>query len=219
MKWAALLLLAGSVWAGDDPRLTYSKSFPGSTPAFVMVTLEKNGDAEYREAPDDDQPLKFKLEDADAQTVFGLAEKLDYFKHPLESPLKVAFMGTKTFRYESGAVKNEVKYNYSEDLSAQALQDWFERMCESAQYRVELERTAKYDHLGVVHALSLLGSAMDRKRLVALDQFLPMLDRISNNEIYMHTARAQAAEMAEAIRAGKSAANDQPPAKPPAPQP
>jgi hypothetical protein len=214
MKWAALFLLAGAVWAGDDPRLTYTKSFPGSTPAYVMVTLEKNGDTEYRDAPDDDQPLRFKLADADAQTVFGLAEKLDLFKHPLESPLKVAFMGTKTFRYEQGTVKNEVKFNYSEDPSAQALQDWFERMCESAQYRIELERTAKYDHLGVVHALSLLGSALDRKRLVALDQYLPMLDRISNNETYMHTARAQAAGIAETIRAGKSPANEPAPKQP-----
>jgi len=214
MKWAAVFLVAAALHAADDPRLVYSKSFPGSVPAFVLVTLEKNGDIEYREAPDDDQPLKFKLSDADAQTVFGLAEKLDYFKHPLESPLKVAFMGTKTFRYENGDTKTEVKFNFSEDLSAQALQDWFERICESAQYRIELERTAKYDRLGVVHALGLLGSALDRKRLVGLDQYLPVLDRISNSESYMHTARAQAAEIAETIRAAKSAGNE-PAAKPP----
>ena len=217
MKWiACCFLLAGALWAGDDPRLTYTKSFPGSTPAFVMVTLEKNGDTDYREAADDDQPLKFKLADADTQTVFGLAEKLDFFKHPLESPLKVAFMGAKTFRYESGAAKTEVKFNFSEDSTAQALLDWFERMCESAQYRIELERTAKYDRLGVVHALNLLGSALDRKRLLGLDQYLPMLDRISKNESYMHTARTQAAEIAETIRAAKPAANDPAPAKPPA---
>jgi hypothetical protein len=214
MKWVALLLAAGALWAGDDPRLIYTKSFPGSVPAFVMVTLEKNGDAEYRDAPDDDSPLKFKLAEAETQAVFGLAEKLDYFKHPLESPLKVAFMGAKTFRYENGATRNEAKFNFSEDSAAQALQDWFERMCESAQYRIELERTAKYDHLGVVHALTLLESALDRKRLVALEQYLPMLDRIGNNESYMHTARTQAAEIAEAIRAGKPAANDPPAAKP-----
>jgi hypothetical protein len=220
MKCAALLvagaLLAGALFAADEPRLVYSKAFPGSTPAFAMITLEKNGASDYREAADDDQPLKFKLADADVQAVFGLAEKLDYFKHPLESPIKVAFMGTKTFRYENGAVKSEVKYNFSEDPSAQALQDWFERMCESAQYRIELERAARYDRLGVVHALTLLGSALDRKRLVALDQYLPMLDRISNNESYMHTARVQASEISETIRGGKPAANDPAPAKPPA---
>ena len=43
---------------------------------------------------------------------------------------------------------------------------------------------------------------MDRKRLVGLEQFLPMLDRIAKNETYMHTARMKAAEMAAAIRGG-----------------
>ena len=47
----------------------------------------------------------------------------------------------------------------------------------------------------------LLESAIERKRLVALDQYLPMLDKIAKNETYMHTARARAAEIAEAIRA------------------
>jgi hypothetical protein len=164
------------------------------------VTLAQNGDAEYREAPDEDNPLKFHLTEAETHAVFGLAEKLDYFKHPLESPVKVAFMGTKTFRYENGEGKNEVKFNYSEDLQARELMDWFERMGESAEHRIELERTAKYDRLGVLKALLLLESAMDRKRLVGTDQYLPMLDRIAKNESYMHTARARAEEIAEAIR-------------------
>lgn len=213
MKWAVLLAVAGALWA-DDGRLIYTKTFPNSTPAFVMVTLEKNGDAEYREAPDDQLPLKFKMPDADAQTMFGLAEKLDYFKHPVESPVKVAFMGSKTFRYENGATQNEVKFNFSEDPAAQALQDWFERMSESAQHRMELERAAKYDRLGVMKALTLLESAIDRKRMVALDQFLPVLDRVSNSESYMHAARAIAAEIGEYIRNAKSPANQAPAAKP-----
>jgi hypothetical protein len=41
---------------------------------------------------------------------------------------------------------------------------------------------------------------MDRKRLVGMDQFLPMLERIARNESYMHAARERAAEIAEAIR-------------------
>ncbi len=127
---------------------------------------------------------------------------MDYFKRPVESGLKVAFMGTKTFRCETGGEKHEVQFNYSEDPSARAMWEWFERMTESAQHRIDLDRAAKYDHLGVVKALNLLGSAMDRKRLVGLDQYLPTLDRIAKNETYMHTARARASEIAEFIRAG-----------------
>jgi hypothetical protein len=201
-----LFLFAVAAFAADG-RLFFSREFPGSTPAYIQVTLTKAGDAEYREAADDDLPIKFKLDSAPAQEVFGLAEKLDFFKHPLESPLKVAFMGTKTFRIENGGEKSEVKFNYSENKDAQALQDWFERMAESAQHRIELERTAKYDRLGVVNALTILESALQRDRVVAPEQFLPLLDRIVANENYMHTARARASEIAEGIRAIK------PPAK------
>jgi hypothetical protein len=200
MKWTLILLFANVLFAGDGPRLFYSRSFPGSVPAYFEVKLAQNGDAEYREAPDEDNPLQFHLTEAETHEVFGLAEKLDYFKHPLESPVKVAFMGTKTFRYENSEGKNEVKFNFTEDPQARDLLDWFERMGESAEHRIELERTAKYDRLGVLKSLLLLESAMDRKRLVGMDQYLPMLDRIAKNESYMHTARERAAGMAEAIR-------------------
>jgi hypothetical protein len=73
-------------------------------------------------------------------------------------------------------------------------------MAESAEHRENVERAAKYDHLGLVEAINLLASAYERRRLVALDQFLPILDRVAKNETYMHTARALAAEIAEAIR-------------------
>ncbi len=203
MKWILILLFAGTLVAGDGPRLVYTKSFPGSSPEFMEVTLDKTGNAEYRDKADDELPLKFRLTGAETQEVFGLAEKLEYFKHPLESALKVAFMGAKTFRYENAGQKTEVKFNYSEEQAAQALVDWFERMAESAAHRIDLERAAKYDKLGVDKAIRLLSYAMERKRVVGLEQYLPMLDRIANNETYMHTARARAAELAEFIRGAK----------------
>jgi hypothetical protein len=200
MKWSVLLLFAAALSAAAAPRIFYSRSFPKSTPDYFDVTLESNGDAAYREAVDDELPIKFHLGEAERKEVFDLADKLDHFKHPLEAPVKVAFMGTKTLRYEDGAEKNEVKFNYSDDVNARALLDWFERMAESAEHRIALERAAKYDRLGLPQALNLLASALERKRLVAADQFLPLLDRVSNNENLMHTARAQAAAIAEAIR-------------------
>jgi hypothetical protein len=200
MKWSLLLLCASVLAAADGGRLFYSKTFPGSNPAYTQVTVDKDGNVEYREAVDDDQPLKSQLPAADTKLLFDLAGRLDYFKRPLESGLKVAFMGTKVFGYEQGGQKTEAKFNYSDDADAKILLDWFERIAESAQHRIELERAAKYDKLGVFKALGLLESAMLRGRLVSPEQFLPMLDRIVKNETYMHTARARAAEIAEAIR-------------------
>jgi hypothetical protein len=196
-------LCAATLWAGDAPRLFYSRAFPGSKPDYIQIVVEKSGDAVYQEAVDDDLPLKFKLNSEDIAAIYDLAGKLDHFKRPLESGLKVAFMGTKTFRYIDGDDKTEVKFNYSEDQSAQQLQDWFERMAESAERRIELERAAKYDHLGVDQALNGLEESFENGRVIAPEQYLPMLDRVAKNETYMHQARAKAAELAEYIRKPK----------------
>jgi hypothetical protein len=195
--------LAGALWAGDAPRLFYSRAFPGSKPDYIQVVVDKSGDASYQEAVDDDLPVKFKLTPEEVKTVYDLAVKLDDFKHPLESPLKVAFMGTKTFRYIDGNEKTEVKYNYSEDVTAQALQNWFERMAESARHNIDLERAVKYDHLGVDQALNGIEESFQTGRVVAPEQYLPMLDRVVKNETYMHQARTKAAELAEYIRRSK----------------
>jgi hypothetical protein len=200
MKWLLVLMLAGAGVAADGPRLFYSKSFPGSVPAYAEITLTRSGDVEYREAPGEDNPLTFHLKEADAEEVFSLVEKAGSLKKPLEAPVKVAFMGTKTFRYENGADRAEVKFNYTQDTAAQALNDWFERMAESAQRRIDLERAVKYDKLGVVKSLLEMEVSLDKKRLVDPEQFLPLLDRVAKNETYMHTAQARAAEIAELIR-------------------
>ncbi|HKW99280.1 MAG TPA: hypothetical protein VJN43_16185 [Bryobacteraceae bacterium] len=203
MRWMLALLLLPLFAAEQQPQVFYSKSFPGSAPPYVEIHLDRAGNCEYKEAPDDDQPLKFQLNAPDTNEIFSLVDKLGRFSRPLESPLKVAFMGTKTYRFENGAEKHEVKFNFSEDLDARQLQDWFERIAETEQRLIYLEREAKYDKLGVNNALLLLQSSFDHKRLVAPQQFLPMLDRVVKNESYMHMARERAAGLADAIRAAK----------------
>ena len=203
MKWPLALVVVPLIAATDAPRLFFLKSFPGSVPAYIEIALDKSGNATYKEAADDDRPLRFQVADSDVNEIFGLADKLGRFNHPLESPVKVAFMGMKTFRFENGAEKGEVKFNYSEDLDAQALLDWFERISETEQHLINLERAVKYDKLGVNQALLLLQISFERKRLVAAQQLLPMLDRVAKNDVYMHMARERAAGLAEAIRTSK----------------
>ena len=202
MKWLAALLSC-SVLCAADARLFFSKSFPGSMPAYVAITVDQNGAGEYKEAADDDNPLKFQLSAADTAEMFGLADTLDRFKRPLESPLKVAQMGMKTFRFEEGGKSTEVKFNFSEDADARSLLDWFERISETGQNYYALERAVKYDKLGVNQALLQFNIAMDRKRVVSPQLFLPMLDRVAKNATYLNMARTRAANLAEAIRAEK----------------
>jgi hypothetical protein len=202
MKWLSLMLSC-SVLCAADPCLFFSKSFPGSSPAYVAITVERSGAGTYKEAADDDSPLKFQLSAADTTEMFALADKLDHFKRPLESPLKVAKMGMKTFRFEEGDKKTEVQFNFSEDVDARSLADWFERISETGQNYYALERAVKYDKLGVNQALLQFNIAMDRKRVVSPQIFLPMLDRVAKNATYMNMARTRAANLADAIRADK----------------
>jgi hypothetical protein len=185
--------------SADGPRLFYSKSFPGSVPAYVGISLDRSGAGEYRETPDE-EPLRFQLKEGEVDEIYALSEKLGKFGRKLESGLKVANMGMKTFRWEEGSVRNEVKFNYSEDSNARALVDWFERISESEQQLINLERAARYDKLGVNKALLLLQAGLERRRLVALDQYLPMLDRIAKNETYLNMARERARGLAGFIR-------------------
>jgi hypothetical protein len=200
-KLRIIACLISGIAAGAAPRISYTKEFPGSSPAFVSITIDRNGDAVYKESVKDDYPLQFRLTPAETNEIFSLADKLNHFSRPLESNLKVAKMGLKTFRFEDGAEAHEVKFNYSVDENARALMDWFERIAESEQSFIRLERAVKYDKLGVNEALLLMQILYDKERLVAPEQFLPLLDRVAKNDSYLHMSRERAAAIADRIRA------------------
>src|SRR5579863_10732995 len=95
-KTAWLLLVAVMTVAADDARIVYSKTFPGSTPAYFAVTIERSGSATYNESQDADNAEPMQMEEKVTRQIFDLAQKLDHFKHPLESGLKIANLGQKT---------------------------------------------------------------------------------------------------------------------------
>jgi hypothetical protein len=206
----AVLLLAAAACAGAEPRLLYTKYFKGSVPEYVAIAVEHNGATTYQESKEDENPIKIQLSDTDTRELFTLAQKLDHFQHPLESGLKVANMGTKTFQFEDGAEKHAIEFNYSQDVAAQTLLDWFERITETEGHFVGLDRTVHYDKLGVNDVLLQLQITYDHKRLVAPEQFLPLLDRIVKNDSFLHISRERAAGLAEAIRKPMPAEKTQP---------
>ena len=204
MMWrlAAVAVLA-VLCAAAQPVITYSKFFKGSNPETTIIVINKNGDSIYKEAANDDQPLKFQLTESEVGEIFGLAEKLKHFDHELESGLKVAQMGIKTFRFEDGAVKHEVKFNFSQDPDALALLNWFEHIAATEQRFIDLDRAVHFDKLGVNQALLQLQVVWERKELVAAQQFLPLLDRVIKNESYLHMARERAAALADTFRGNR----------------
>jgi hypothetical protein len=188
--------LLSVVCSAAPAKLIFTKSFPGSMPPYVSIGIDRTGALEYKESPTDEQPVKAQLAEADVAALFALAEKLGYFKGPLESGLKVANTGKKTFRYEpeSGSA-TEATFNYSTDLAAQQLLDRFEQAAATERAYLELDRTVHFDKLGVNDALATLESLWLRKQLLAPKQFLPLLDRISSRPAFMHLARDRAARL------------------------
>jgi hypothetical protein len=192
---SVVLLFSWCAFAGE-PRLIFTKSFPGSMPPYVFIGVDKAGNLEYKESPTDDQPVKAKLADADVASLFALAEKLDFFKTPLESGLKVANTGKKTFRYEpDSGPATEAIFNYSTLLPAQQLLDRFEQISSTEQAYMKLDRTVHFDKLGVNDALADIESLWLRKQLAAPAQFVPLLSRVASRESFMHIARERAARL------------------------
>ena len=216
MKSIAIVLLGFCALLAQAQKLTIIREFPGSTPPHLMVEIDPSGKGVYKEGADSEWPIKFTLLPTEVKELFDLAARCDYFKRELESGLKVAFMGTKTFRWEQGATKQEVKFNYTQDESGKLLQDWFEKIAESEQHFLRLERSVKYDKLGVNQALLYIATADDKKRIVGLEQFLPLLDRVQKNEAFLHMARERAAQLYDAFKTRM--ANPEAPAAATAPQ-
>jgi len=203
MKLAGVLLAAalGIAEAQEIPRITFSKSFPGSTPAFFLITVERTGAASYNESQDPDNAEKLHLEPTVTGEIFQMADRLDRFSKPLESGLKVANMGVKTLRWEAGAENSEAKFNYSTNEDTKLLTDRFEGIAECARTLLELRRAIRHDRLGVNATVLKIQGLWNEKRLVATADFLPVLNQVANNDIYIHMARERAAQIADAIRA------------------
>jgi hypothetical protein len=196
MKRLLLLLAVAMAAAAQTPTVTFTKSFPGSEPPFVSVEVTKAGAIEYKESPTDDRPVKAQIPPEDVKFIFESAEKLQFFREPLESGLKVANTGKKTFHFDDGSGKtSEASFNYSQNLIAQQLLSRFEQIAQSERCMITLERTVKFDKLGVNDALAQIESLWLRKELTAPQQFIPLLNRVATHESFMHLARERAARL------------------------
>jgi len=208
-------LLAGILFASSalcaSPKLSYSRSFPGSDPEYFLVQVDRNGSLEYKESPNDDHPVKAQLQEAEVTLLFSTAEKLNYFKSPLESGLKVANTGKKTFRYEDeNGTASETTFNYSTNESARDLLERFENIAATEHAYLDLDRTVHYDKLGVNDALATIEALWLHKQLTAPQQFVPLLTRISTHESFMHLVRERAARLKDEFQGATPSASTDP---------
>jgi hypothetical protein len=194
----------GTAGAGDSvPTITFRKVFKSSYPEFTEIKVMQNGEctADIRSLDDEASPQPFQISGTLAAKIFSLAARLHNFNGiDLDLHRRIANLGQKTFVYENGPEKHEVKFNYTLDETATQLEDILEGLGREELDFFDLQRTMRYDRLGVNDVLIRIDSDYSGKLLPEPDRLLPLLDQIAADDKFIDLARQKARTLAGKIR-------------------
>src|SRR6202046_4129901 len=191
--------------SSDTPTITYRKIFKSSYPEFVEIKLNESGHGTFdiRQLDEAAVPQPFEISSALAEKIFALAAKLRNFQGAdLDIHRRIANLGEKTFRYDKGSETHEVKFNYTLDDSASQLTAIFEGLARPANDLSDLERTMRYDRLGVNDVLQQIDQDYNNKLFPEPERLLPALDQVAADDKFIDIARQRARALATRIRAG-----------------
>ncbi len=193
---AALFLLPWAAAPGSPPpRVTFTERFPGSQPVFFQVTIQSDGAAQYRTIERPGQPplrLGFTAPRLAAR-IFALTRELHDFRRPrLESGHRVGDMGAKTLAYDDGAQHTQQVFNFTTVRAAAELNQIFQGISTASEDALRLERSIRYDPLGVISALNQVGRDWEQDQISSPRPLLPVLRRAAANPNLMNIARRRA---------------------------
>ncbi len=201
-----LILSVVPVSASGDPKLTYRKIFKSSSPEFieVIITPSGSGIVDIRQLDDDPDPQPIELSPEFAARLFEMAAELKHFNGiELDVKRRLANLGEKTFRYESGAEAHETTFNYTVNQTAAQLMQAFEGIARQEGHRQLLLHRLRFDRLGVNDALIALDTDVRRGLIPEPARLLPVLEAVSNDSRIIEIARSRARALVERIRAGR----------------
>jgi hypothetical protein len=186
--------------------ITYRRVFKGSSPEFIEIKVSEQGKSTYdiRQLEEDADPQPIEVGADVRKQIFELAGELKNFAvGNLDIQKKIANLGQKTLRYENGAETHETSFNYTINPTANQLMQIFEGLARQQQDLNSLERSAKFDRLGVNDALMQFESDMDHRILPEPERLLPILDQIAADSHFLEIARTRARAIAERIRTSR----------------
>jgi len=185
-------------------KLTFRRVFKGSSPEFIEITVREDSDTaayEIRQLDEDAGSLPFQVSAAWRTKMFDLAAQLKHFQgQDLDVHRKLANLGEKTFRWESGSEVHETKFNYTLNSAAAQLLQIFEGLARQQEHVDLISRRMKYDRLGINDALLQFESDLNRSLMPEPQRVLPMLDQIAGDSRFVDIARQRARSLAERIR-------------------
>jgi hypothetical protein len=184
-------------------KLTYSKIFKGSTPEFLLITVDSKGlgSFEGQKLDEAQSPRPLQLSSGTTERIFALAGKLHNFQSlDLESHRKVANLGQKTFTYQQGDDVNRVVFNHTENRLASELVDIFEKVGAVEEHISALEYEMKYDPLGLSQELLQIQIELNHQSLDEAKLMVPTLEEIAHNSRFLHLAQVRAQQIIDRIQ-------------------
>lgn len=183
---------------------TYRRVFKSSSPEFIEIRIQENSAAatyEIRQLDEDAGATPFEIGPALRSRIFQLVSELHHFRGlDLDVHRKIANLGEKTFRWDSGADKSEVKFNYTLNSAAMQLLQICEGLARQEELIELLQRRIKYDRLGVNDALLQFENDLSKSVLPEPERALPLLDQIAGDPRFVEIARQRSRALAERIR-------------------
>jgi hypothetical protein len=203
----AACLLGMQANAAPSPsgaRLTFRRVFKSSSPEFIQIVVREDSDVaayDIRQLDEDATSSPFEVSASLRAKMFDLAAQLNHFQgQDLDVHRKIANLGEKTFRWESGSEVHETKFNYTLNSAAAQLLQIFEGLARQQEHVDLISRRMKYDRLGINDALLQFETDLNRSLLPEPKRVLPVLDQIAGDSRFVDIARQRARSLAERIR-------------------
>lgn len=183
---------------------TYRRVFKASSPEFIEIRIQENSTTatyEIRQLDEDPAAVPFEVGQALRGKIFQLVSELHYFKGlDLDVHRKIAYLGEKTFRWDSGGESHAVQFNYTLNSAASQLLQICEGLARQEELIELLKRRIKYDRLGVNDALLQFETDLNKGELPEPARALPLLEQIANDNRFVEIARQRSRALAERLR-------------------
>jgi hypothetical protein len=185
------------------PKLTYTKSFKGSVPEYVRISVDASGVGTYegRKLDDPPNPVPVRLSPGVTARLFDLARELGYFRSiHLEYHKKIANLGQKVFTYQQGAEVYRAEFNFTLNRRAQELTNLFDGISSVEQHIAALQYSMKYDPLGLPGELRQIQIDLANGALADPGLMAPLLEEIARNSRFMHLAQVRAQDILQQVQ-------------------
>ncbi len=173
------------------------------------IDVQSDGKSHFDGIPhldetNDTEPYQqdFTMSQANREKVFGLAQKLNYFRSDFDSHLKhIAQTGKKTLQYESPAINGSTTFNWSQNPDVEELAHFFEGVATTVDYGRKLAFQYRFDKLGMNQRMKELEDLQANHGAEELGIIAPVLRKIAADPNLMNISRESAQRLLRNVNA------------------